>query len=85
MSEAKAPVSLTLTIDKSIGKIAGWLVGLLVGFAFLSAFALAMAYFAHDQAVKAETEFRLVDDWMQQHGIRKVNGRYQVIEEKANE
>lgn len=73
-----------LSIDKSISKIAGWMIAVLVAMSFLSAFALAMAFVARDQAIKAETEFRLIDDWMQQHGIRKVNGRYVFIEEKAN-
>lgn len=85
MSEAKAPVSLTLTIDKSVGKIAGWVIGLLIGFAFLSAFSLSMAYMARDQSIKTETEFQLVDDWLQAHGVRKgSDGRYHWVEEKGN-
>ncbi len=87
LSEAKAPVSLTLTIDKSVGKVAGWLLGCviaaLVAASVLSSLAIAFALNARDQAIKAETEFRLVDDWMQQHGVRKVNGRYQVTEKSS--
>lgn len=38
LSEAKAPISLTLTIDKSVGKVASWLIGVaLGGFALISA------------------------------------------------
>jgi hypothetical protein len=85
LSKADAPVSVTLTLDKGAGKILGWLIGMLVAFAFLAAFALAMAYSARDMAIKAETEFRLVDDWMQTHGIRKINGRYQFVEESHRE
>jgi hypothetical protein len=76
----------TLSIDKSVSKIAGWVIGLLLGLSFIAAFALFMAYDARDKAIKTETEFQLVDDWMQQHGIRKgPDGRYQVIEVKPNE
>lgn len=31
LSEAKAPISLTLTIDKSVGKVASWLIGVALG------------------------------------------------------
>ena len=36
LSEAKAPVSLTLTIDKSVSKIAGWVIGALMGMTLIS-------------------------------------------------
>lgn len=31
LSEAKAPVSVTLTLDRSTGKIAAWIIGVIVG------------------------------------------------------
>lgn len=50
MSEAKAPVSLTLTIDKSVSKVASWIIGCMIASVALSVLALAMAYTANNRA-----------------------------------
>lgn len=39
MSEAKAPVSLTLTIDKSVSKIASWALTLILSLTIMAAIA----------------------------------------------
>lgn len=85
MSEAKAPVTVSLTIDKSVKTVAGWLILLLVASVVFSALSLAYANFARDSAIKAETELRLIDDWLVQHGVEKRDGRYVFKEEKLNE
>lgn len=72
-----------VSIDKSVTKIAGWVLGLLIFLSFLAAFAAFIAWDARDSAIKTEGELRLIDDWMQQHDVRKgSDGRYQFIEEK---
>ena len=74
-----------LSIDKSVSRIAGWVIGLLIGLSFIAAYALFTANDASDSAIKTETELRLIDDWMQQHRVRKgPDGRYHVIDEKPN-
>ena len=35
LSEAKAPVSLTLTIDKSVSKVAAWAIAVIIGASIL--------------------------------------------------
>lgn len=57
----------------------------LIASVVLAALALAYANFAMDQAIKAETELRLIDDWLVQHGVEKRDGKYVFKEEKLNE
>lgn len=85
MSEAKAPVTVSLTLDRSVNKVAGWLIGSLIAAIAISVLALATAWHAKDMAIKAETELRLVDDWLVQHGVEKRDGKYVFKEEKLNE
>lgn len=37
-----------------------------------------------DRTILAETEMRLVDDWLVTHGVEKRNGRYVFKEERVN-
>lgn len=73
-----------LSIDKSVNKVAGLVLGLLVLIGILSGAALAFALVARDQAIKAETELRLIDDWLVQHGVEKRNGKYVFKEERLD-
>lgn len=54
LSEQKGPISLTLTIDKSVGKVAAWIVGVMVGAILLSISALVIALSARDRADNTE-------------------------------
>ena len=84
LSEAKAPVTVSLTIDKSVRTVAGWLIALLVTSVVFAVLAFAYANFARDSAIKAETELRLVDDWLSTHGVVKKSGKYVFKEETLN-
>ena len=50
LSEQKGPISLTLTIDKSVGKVAAWVVGVMVVAILLSISAVVIALSARDRA-----------------------------------
>ncbi len=84
MSKADAPVTVSLTIDKSVKTVAGWLILLLVASVVFSVLALAYANFARDSAIKAETELQLIDDWLVTHGVVKRDGKYVFKEERLN-
>jgi len=43
LSEAKAPVTISLTIDKSVSKIAAWVVGVIMGCALLIGAGIVLA------------------------------------------
>lgn len=54
LSEAKAPISLTLTIDKSVGKVAVWVIAVMA-VAIVGAFtACVLATSAYDRADAAD-------------------------------
>ena len=59
LSEAKAPISLTLTIDKSVGKVAAWVVGLVVGMAMLVGAGIVMSVWMIISYREMEREVRL--------------------------
>lgn len=59
MSEAKAPISLTLTIDKSVGKIAAWVVGLIIAMAMLVGAGIVMSVWMIIAYRETERELRL--------------------------
>jgi hypothetical protein len=59
LSEAKAPISLTLTIDKSVSKIAGWVLIVLFGNAMLMGGGIVAAVWMIQAFQKAEREVRL--------------------------
>ena len=59
LSEAKAPISLTLTIDKSVGKVAAWVVGLVVGMAMLVGAGIVMSVWMIISYRETEREVRL--------------------------
>lgn len=84
LSKADAPVTVSLTIDKSVKTVAGWVIGLLIATVVLSVSAMIYADFARDAAIKAETELRLIDDWMMTHGVVKRDGKYVFKEETVN-
>lgn len=59
LSEAKAPISLTLTIDKSVGKVAAWVVGLVVAMAVLVGAGIVLAIWMIIAYQETEREVRL--------------------------
>jgi hypothetical protein len=59
LSEAKAPISLTLTIDKSVGKVAAWVIGLIVVNSFLMGAAFVMSVWMTTAYRETEREVRL--------------------------
>lgn len=59
LSEAKAPISLTLTIDKSVSKIAGWVLIVLFGNALLMGGGIVMAVWMIGEYKRTEREVRL--------------------------
>jgi hypothetical protein len=59
LSEAKAPVSLTLTIDKSVSKIAGWVLIVLYANAVLMGGAIVAAVWMINAYQRTEREVRL--------------------------
>lgn len=61
LSEAKAPISLTLTIDRSVGKIAAWLIGLIVSLGALVGAGVVMAVWMTTEYQQSERESRMVE------------------------
>ncbi len=59
LREAKAPISLTLTIDKSVGKVAAWVVGLVVALAMLVGAGIVMSVWMIISYREMEREVRL--------------------------
>ena len=59
LSEAKAPISLTLTIDRSVGKVAAWVVGLVVALAMLVGAGIVMSVWMIISYREMEREVRL--------------------------
>lgn len=59
LSDAKAPVSVTLSIDKSVSKIAGWVLIVLFANALLMGGAIMGAVWMINAYGKAEREMRL--------------------------
>ena len=59
LSEAKAPISLTLTIDKSVGKVAAWVVGLVVALAMLVGAGVVLSVWMIIAYRETEREVRL--------------------------
>ena len=59
MSEQKGPISLTLTIDKSVGKVAAWVVGLVVSMAVLVGAGIVLAVLMIIEWRSAQMEARV--------------------------
>ena len=59
LSEAKAPISLTLTIDKSVGKVAAWVVGLVIAMSMLVGAGIVMSVWMIISYREMEREVRL--------------------------
>lgn len=59
LRESKAPISLTLTIDKSVGKVAAWVVGLVIGMAALVGAGIVMSVWMIIAYRETERELRL--------------------------
>jgi hypothetical protein len=59
LSEQKGPISLTLTIDKSVGKVAAWVVGLVVALAMLVGAGIVMSVWMVIAYRETEREVRL--------------------------
>jgi hypothetical protein len=59
LSKAEAPISLTLTIDKSVGKVAAWVVGLVVAMAMLVGAGIVMSAWMIISYREMEREVRL--------------------------
>lgn len=59
LSEQKGPISLTLTIDKSVGKVAAWVVGLIIALAMLVGAGIVMSVWMIIAYRETEREIRL--------------------------
>lgn len=59
LSEQKGPISLTLTIDKSVGKVAAWVVGLVVSMAVLVGAGIVLAVLMIIEWRSAQMEARV--------------------------
>lgn len=64
LSEAKAPVSLTLTIDKSISKVAGWVIGVIIANAVLMGICAVLAVWMTISYQHEEREARMVEYYL---------------------
>lgn len=85
LSEAKAPVTVSLTIDRSVKTAAGWLIGALMFATAASAVSFCYAKFAFDKAIQAETEMGILNDWLASHGVEKrEDGKYYFRQEKLD-
>lgn len=59
LSEQKGPISLTLTIDKSVGKVAAWVVGLIIALAALVGAGIVLAILMVIEWRSAQMEARV--------------------------
>lgn len=59
MSEAKAPVTVSLTIDKSVSKIAAWAMGVIIGAAILIGAGIVLAVLMVIEWRSAQMEARV--------------------------
>lgn len=59
LSEAKAPVSLTLTIDKSVSKVAAWVIAVIVGNSVLMGVGIVLAIWMTVSYRETEREVRM--------------------------
>lgn len=61
LSEAKAPVSLTLTIDKSVSKVAAWAMLVIIGLGILCGICVAVTVGTvwHSKEYETETNSRV--------------------------
>lgn len=60
LSEAKAPVSLTLTIDKSVSKVAAWAIAVIIGSAILIGAGIVLMVWLISANSRAERESRML-------------------------
>lgn len=67
LSEAKAPISLTLTIDKSVSKVAAWVIGVIVANSILIGAGVVLGIWMTFAYSAAEREARMVEYY--QHEI----------------
>lgn len=70
LNEAKAPISLTLSIDKSVSKVAAWVVGLIVGMAVLVGAGIVAAIWMLNEYQDAKKESRLVEYYLMDPHMR---------------
>ena len=84
LSEAKAPVTVSLTVDRSVKTVAGWVMAALGVLIFLTAFMAFVAWDARDSSFKAETQLQLINDWLAAHGVEKRGDRYYFRQEKLD-
>lgn len=61
LSEAKAPISLTLTIDKSVGKVAAWVIGVIVGSAAIIGAGCVLAAWMVVAYLQTDRDARMVE------------------------
>lgn len=59
LSEAKAPVSLTLTIDKSVSKVTAWVIAVIVGNSVLMGAGIVLAIWMTVSYRETEREVRM--------------------------
>lgn len=61
LSKADAPVSVTLTIDRSVGKIAAWVIGFVIAGSILIGAGAVLAIWMVIQSERSERESRMVE------------------------
>ena len=88
LSKAEAPISLTLKIDRSVGKIAAWVIALIVTSSILMGAGIVLAIWMIFSYSKAEREARMqqyylieVDGKLIEQGIKPPEGGYQKFKE----
>jgi hypothetical protein len=59
LSDAKAPISVTLNLDRSVRKIAGWVLAVIIASSVLIGFGIAAAIWMIFEYRDAQTEQRL--------------------------
>lgn len=75
LSEAKAPVSLTLTIDKSVSKVATWLLAVVIGCGVLIGAGVVVGVWVLVAMRDEAREHRLVDDdWQKMNAYLQTQG-----------
>jgi hypothetical protein len=79
LSEQKGPISLTLTIDKSVGKVAAWVVAIMSLAIAASVTALLISKSAHDRADAAE---KRAEDMRDQANARfaELSDKFSIVE-----
>lgn len=76
MSDAKAPISLTLTIDKSVSKVAAWAIGVIIANSVLLGSGITLAAWMIISYQHAEREARMVEYYQHEIDGKLISGGF---------